>query len=230
MLNEQSRLIVMDITSMYRMKVSRTKRKFRPTRAHRTSLSDHVSRPLNQSKRTFKANDKETSERACAGVRRTKNEYAGCRSQHFTKIRTQVERRRMGTRIRESRERSDRRAKPATRKQERVSEVDSLGESWEEFLLFFLPLSPMWREVSYGDSGSRWGRTERRDAQRALISSVASRIVIFGVNRGDKSIFAENLASFVRRLETEIILITLVKVILIFTSLCCWRLYHSTWL
>lgn len=180
MLNEQSRLIVMDITSMYRMKVSRTKRKFRPTRAHRTSLSDHVSRPLNQSKRTFKANDKETSERACAGVRRTKNEYAGCRSQHFTKIRTQVERRRMGTRIRESRERSDRRAKPATRKQERVSEVDSLGESWEEFLLFFslfLLCGEKSRMVTVGrDEGGQKGGTHR-----GLWSRPLHRVSLFSV-------------------------------------------------
>lgn len=166
MLNEQSRSIVIDITSMYRMKVSCTERKFRPTRAHRTSLSDHVSRPLNQSKRTFKANDKETGERACAGVRRTKNEYAGCRSQHFTKIRTQVERRRMGTRIRESLE-SVQTAAPSLRHVNksvcpRSTRSENRGRNSFFFFSLFLLCGEKSRMVTVGrDEGGQKGGTHR---------------------------------------------------------------------
>ena len=96
----------------------------------------------------------------------------------------------MGTRIRESRERSD--AKPATRKQERVSEVDSPRESWEEFLPFsffspvFYPERSLVRVTAgRGEEGERGGTQ-----QRALISTVASSIVIFGVNREETKAFS----------------------------------------
>lgn len=56
---------------------------------------------------------------------------------------------------------------------------------------FFFSLSPLQRVAVCGDIGRRG---EKGGTQRALISAVASRHVIFGANHGDKDIFVEILA------------------------------------